>query len=192
MNHHVYLASASPRRKELLEQIGVRYTVIKPYVDESKLNDVDPQAYTQRITIAKALYVNQIVKQQKLENRPIIAADTAIVIGQDILGKPKDKADATLMLKRLSDSTHQVYSSTCVLKNSTPEVITQISDVTFRAMFDEEIEEYWNCGEPADKAGAYGIQGFGAKFIKHLNGSYSGVMGLPLYELMCLLDNRPF
>ena len=191
MNHHVYLASASPRRRELLEQIGIRYSVIEPDVDESRLDDVDPQAYTQRIAIAKAFYVNQIIKQQEHEYRPIIAADTAVVSDQDILGKPKDKADAVAMLRRLSNSTHQVYSSICLLRESSPEVITQISDVTFRTLYEQEIEEYWNSGEPADKAGAYGIQGLGAKFIKHLKGSYSGVMGLPLYELMSLLDNRP-
>ncbi len=191
MNHHVYLASASPRRRELLEQVAIRYSVIEPNVDESKLNDVDPQAYTQRIAVAKAFYVNQIINQQKYEYRPIIAADTAVVCDRDILGKPKNKTDAILMLTRLSNTTHQVYSSICLLRESSPEVVTQISDVTFRSLCEQEIEEYWNSGEPADKAGAYGIQGLGAKFIKHLKGSYSGVMGLPLYELMSLLDNRP-
>lgn len=188
MKHQrIYLASASPRRRELLEQINIDYTVIKPDVDESRLNDVNPQAYTQRIALAKAMYVAQIVEAKQLEPLSIIAADTAVVLGQQILGKPKNKLEAIEMLNNLSDCTHQVYSSICLINNGKPEVITQISDVTFRAITASEIIEYWNCGEPADKAGAYGIQGLGAKFVQHLNGSYSGVMGLPLFELTQLL-----
>jgi len=186
-HQRIYLASASPRRRELLEQINIDYTVIKPDVDESRLNDVNPQAYTQRIALAKAMYVAQIVEAKQLEPLSIIAADTAVVLGQQILGKPKNKLEAIEMLNNLSDCTHQVYSSICLINNGKPEVITQISDVTFRAITASEIIEYWNCGEPADKAGAYGIQGLGAKFVQHLNGSYSGVMGLPLFELTQLL-----
>ena len=189
MKHkRVYLASASPRRRQLLEQIGVSYEVIKPDVDESRLDDVDPQAYTQRIAIAKALFANRVVENDKSELFPIVAADTAVVLEYHILGKPQNESDAFHMLNQLSDRTHQVYSSVCVIGADEPQLITQISDVTFRKICESEIKEYWSSGEPADKAGGYGIQGLGAKFVKYLSGSYSGVMGLPLYELLSLLD----
>ncbi len=191
MNTHVYLASASPRRRELLDQISIAYTVIKPDVDESRLDDVDPQAYTQRIAVAKAFYVNQVVGEQQLTVHPIISADTAVVYDQQILGKPRNTGDAMSMLNLLSGNTHLVYSSICLLAEQNPQVITQVSKVAFKQLSKQEIKEYCDSGEPADKAGAYGIQGLGAKFVKHLNGSYSGVMGLPLYELTCLLENKP-
>lgn len=191
MNTHVYLASASPRRRELLDQISIAYTVIKPDVDESRLDDVDPQAYTQRIAVAKAFYVNQVVSEQQLTVHPIISADTAVVYDHQILGKPRNTGDAMSMLNLLSGNTHLVYSSICLLAEQNPQVITQVSKVTFKQLSKQEIKEYCDSGEPADKAGAYGIQGLGAKFVKHLNGSYSGVMGLPLYELTCLLENKP-
>ncbi len=185
--HHIYLASASPRRRELLEQIGIHYIVINPDVDESRLDDVDPQAYTQRIAIAKAQFVNEVIKTKQFEPLPIIAADTAVVLNTTILGKPHNRRDATKMLNLLSDRTHQVYSSVSLNYRDKLETITQISEVTFKPITKAEIIDYWHSGEPADKAGAYGIQGLGAKFVKHLNGSYSGVMGLPLFELTQLL-----
>ena len=191
-NNHVYLASASPRRRQLLEQIGISYEVIKPDVDESKLDDIDPQAYTQRIAIAKAQFAKRILEDEKLESFPIIAADTAVVFEHQILGKPQNKSNAIYMLNQLSDRTHNVYSSVCVIGTTEPQVITQISEVTFKQISKKEIEGYWSTGEPTDKAGGYGIQGLGAKFVKHLSGSYSGVMGLPLYELLILLDNTNY
>ena len=185
--NRVYLASSSPRRAELLDQIHIDYTIIEPDVDESHLDDCDPQAYSQRVAIAKAEYGQQFVHHNKLESRPLIAADTIVVLDNQLFGKPDDEKHAAHMLSQLSSRTHQVLSSIAVINNDACECITQISDVSFRQLSQQQINEYWKTAEPHDKAGAYAIQGIGAQFINHLSGSYSGVMGLPLFELTQLL-----
>lgn len=191
--HTVYLASASPRRQQLLEQVNVAYTVIKPEVDESQPGDPDPQVYTQGLAISKALDAQTKILQNVADRLPIIAADTAVFVASQILGKPKNFENAREMLSLLSGCTHEVYSSICVIHGDSKEILTQVSLVTFRKITEAEIISYWKSGEPQDKAGAYAIQGQAAQFIANLSGSYSGVMGLPLYELMRLLAkiNQP-
>ena len=190
--HQVYLASSSPRRRELLDQIDISYTVIRPDVDESRQNDTNPQTYTQRIADAKAQYAKQIIDNNNYHSLPIIAADTAVVVAGKILGKPKNFDDAVQMLTLLSDRSHEVCSSICVINGAVKECVTQTSRVSFRKLSQQEIQAYWLSGEPQDKAGAYAVQGRGAAFISHLSGSYSGVMGLPLFELMQLLVKTGF
>ena len=191
MNYpHVYLASASPRRRELLQQVGIQYTVIIPNVDESQQNDPDPKAYTERIAAAKAASARQQIKAEKSPDRPIIAADTAVTIDNAILGKPRNYDDSARMLRLLSNRTHQVYSSICIINGAERHLATQISEVTFRTLSQQEIKDYWQTGEPQDKAGAYAIQGLAAGFISHLSGSYSAVMGLPLYEVLQFLGKK--
>ena len=187
-SYDVYLASASPRRRQLLEQVNIDYTVIVPDVDESVKNDPDAKAYTQRIAAAKADYVRQIIIANQYQDKPIIAADTAVVAANEILGKPEDFDAAASMLRLLSNRSHDVYSSICVIHGAHIESVTQISQVSFREINQQEISDYWQSGEPQDKAGAYAVQGRGAAFISHLSGSYSGVMGLPLFELLQLLS----
>jgi len=184
---NVYLASASPRRQQLLEQVNIAYTVIKPEVDESQPGDQSPGVYTQGLAISKALYARKNLLQNQSDSLPIIAADTAVVVPDQILGKPDNFEHAREMLMLLSDRTHEVYSSICVIHGDFTETATQVSSVTFRKITQAEIICYWKSGEPHDKAGAYAIQGLAAQFISSLSGSYSGVMGLPLYELMRIL-----
>lgn len=178
MDTQLYLASASPRRRELLAQIGVHYQVLSVAVDESLHANEAPELYVVRLALAKALAgVAQGV------SIPVLGADTAVVIGDTILGKPRDQADALQMLARLSGTMHHVYSGLAVV---TPEgeAYTRLSvtQVHMRDISAEEAQAYWQTGEPADKAGGYAIQGMAAKFVERIEGSYSGVMGLPLYE----------
>ncbi len=185
--YHVYLASASPRRQTLLDQVRIAYTVIKPGVDETMLDDPDPKAYTQRLALSKALDADKKILQYKMSSLPIIAADTAVVVDGRTLGKPQNFEHAREMLMLLSDRRHEVYSSIAVIYKNFTETATQVSSVNFRKITEPELISYWNSGEPRDKAGAYAVQGLAAQFISGLSGSYSGVMGLPLYELMQIL-----
>ena len=187
-HHNVYLASASPRRRQLLDQVGIAYTLIKTDVDESLFDEPDPGIYTQQLALLKALDGHDRMFREKPIDLPIIAADTAVVIKGQILGKPDNFEHASEMLMLLSNGTHEVYSSVCVIHGAFRQTATQISTVRFRKITRQETVDYWNTGEPWDKSGAYAIQGQAARFISHLSGSYSGVMGLPLYELIQLLD----
>lgn len=186
--NRVYLASASPRRQQLLEQVDIAFTVIKPEIDESQLGEDDPKTLTQRLAYWKALDARNRVLPNEPDDIPIVAADTAVAISNQILGKPDNGDHAREMLTLLSNRTHEVYSSICVMHADFTESVTQVSSVTFRKLSEAEITSYWRSGEPRDKAGAYAIQGRAARFISHLSGSYSGVMGLPLYELMGIMD----
>ena len=181
---HLYLASASPRRAELLEQIGIRYRQISSDIDETPLSNETAQAYVERLALAKAQAARASLPAA--DRHPVLGADTAVVIDGRILGKPRDRADGLAMLAQLSGNCHQVYSAVGLVGQHT-RVSCSISRVYFRSMSAREIEHYWATGEPADKAGSYAIQGLGALFIERLEGSYSGVMGLPLFETQSLL-----
>jgi septum formation protein len=179
------LASASPRRRELLLQIGVAHVVQAAAVDERQLPGEDPAACAARLAVAKARAVHAAAPARP--DLPVLGADTLVVQDGVTLGKPRDRADALDMLLRLSGRTHRVISAVALL--SAAGVATRLSDseVRFRSLTPAECATYWDTGEPCDKAGAYAIQGLGAVFIAGLNGSYSGVMGLPLFETAQLL-----
>lgn len=181
----VYLASGSPRRRQLLEQIGVPFQVLSVTVDESITDQEEPLAYVSRLAGAKA---DAGVLSAAAEGRPVLAADTVVVIGREILGKPKDRDDAVRMLRLLSGRTHEVLTSIALASGGRTCRRLSRSEVTFRDITAAEAADYWDTGEPGDKAGAYAIQGLGAVFVAQLLGSFSGVMGLPLYETAALLE----
>ena len=183
MTARIYLASSSPRRQALLEQIGVRYHVVEVSVDETWDGLEPPQEYVQRLASQKARAARRIVADNTL---PVLAADTAVVLDGQILGKPKDRRDALGMLERLSGRSHQVLTAV-VLAQEREAVRTSISTVTFAATTPAQRAAYVASGEVDDKAGAYAIQGRAAVFIERVEGSYSGVMGLPLFETAELL-----
>lgn len=184
----LYLASSSPRRQALLAQLGVEFQVIKAPIDETPRRREVPLAYVERMALEKARAGQQMVAEQALATHlPVMGSDTSVVLGNNILGKPRDQAHAAQMLSELSGRTHQVITSVALLQGETQWLETSISNVRFRMLSPNEIDAYWASGEPQDKAGAYGIQGVAASFVEHLSGSYSGVMGLPLYETTVLL-----
>jgi nucleoside triphosphate pyrophosphatase len=182
----IYLASGSPRRRELLQQIGVSFRVIQADLDETALQAEAPAAYVSRLAEAKALAGWQ--GSCGMEQAPVLAADTAVVLDGKILGKPKDGDDAMRMLRELSGRTHEVLTAVALRTAAGCEVKLSRSCVTFRSIDAAETRAYWDSGEPRDKAGAYAIQGYAAIFIADLKGSYSGVMGLPLFETAQLLE----
>jgi len=186
----IYLASASPRRAQLLGQIGVPFEVLRLgdlTVDESVHGREAPLAYVKRLAYAKAAAGVQAMRAQKLAARPVLAADTTVCIGREILGKPEDAADARRMLRLLSGRTHRVLTALAIARGSAIKVAVSESRVTFAKLSRREMEAYIATGEPFDKAGAYGIQGKAGAFISHLAGSYTGVMGLPVHETAKLL-----
>jgi septum formation protein len=182
----IYLASGSPRRRELLQQIGVPFRVVGAAVDEALRPGEAPAAYVERLAAAKA--DAGLAGSRDEADVPVLAADTAVVLGGKVLGKPADRQDAERMLRQLSGRTHEVLTAIALLTVSGLESRISRSEVTFRSLAAEEIQDYWETGEPADKAGAYAIQGRAAVFIADLRGSYSGVMGLPLFETADLLS----
>lgn len=193
----LYLASSSPRRSELLQQIGVPFTLCIAPVDETPFAGELPCDYVQRLALAKA--------QAALASLPegdavVLGADTAVVLGQQILGKPLDRDDALATLRSLSGREHQVLSAVAVVSAQRSDVRVVSTAVTFRALSDAEIEAYWATGEPCDKAGSYGIQGLAGVFVTQLQGSYSAVVGLPLceaaellasFDVACWQDSNP-
>jgi septum formation protein len=181
----VYLASGSPRRRELLQQIGVAFRVIGAAVDETALPAEAPADYVSRLAEAKAQAGWQGLPQTAAA--PVLAADTAVVLDGRILGKPRDRQDAESMLTALSGRTHQVLTAVALRHADSCQVKVSDSLVTFRQLSPPEVSAYWDTEEPRDKAGAYAIQGVAAIFIADLRGSYSGVMGLPLFETAQLL-----
>jgi septum formation protein len=181
----VYLASGSPRRRELLQQIGVAFRVMASAVDETALQGEAPLAYVHRLAAAKADAGWHGSREPG--DAPVLAADTAVVLAGQILGKPRDRDDAEDMLRRLSGRTHEVLTAVALRGAAGLETRVSRSAVTFRPIDSAEVSAYWDTGEPRDKAGAYAIQGRAAIFIADLRGSYSGVMGLPLFETAELL-----
>ena len=191
----IYLASKSPRRRELLRQIGIEFELLMLRNDLSRGPDVTEDVhpgeaaidYVARVANEKAAFAWNMVQQRRLTPRPVLAADTTVTIDGDILGKPANVGEAILMLERLSGRTHQVLTSIAVHHTGMAEQITQISDVRFATLSPASIRAYCASKEPYDKAGGYGIQGLAALFVEHIEGSHSGIMGLPLYETAKLL-----
>jgi septum formation protein len=181
----VYLASASPRRSELLRQIGVPFEVRPAEIVEAQAVGEAPDAFVLRLAAEKADAVWRRVAAE--ERRPVLAADTAVVLDERVLGKPADEVEAEAMLAALSGRTHRVLTAVALRCGATAETSLSSSEVRFRATTRDERAAYCRSGEPLDKAGGYGIQGRAAMFVEHLAGSYSGVVGLPLFETAALL-----
>jgi len=180
----LYLASKSPRRATLLRQIGVEFEVLSVNVDEAMLAAETPVEYARRLATEKARAGWHTLIPGK--QRPVLGADTIVIAADSVLGKPAGREEGVAMLLALSGATHEVISAVA-LAGDQETVCSQCSRVTFRTLTPRECEAYWDSGEPRDKAGAYAIQGLAAMFISRLEGSYSGVMGLPLYETTELL-----
>ena len=184
----IYLASASPRRRELLRQLGVEFEAMPSNILEVRRAGESPADYVLRVARDKARYVAKLVNERGLPALPVLGADTEVVLDGEILGKPQDRGHGLAMLHRLSGRTHEVLSAVCVVTSAGEHTALSTSRVSFAALTDTQIAQYWDTGEPADKAGAYAIQGRAAAFIERLEGSYSGVMGLPLHELAEILE----
>jgi septum formation protein len=183
----IYLASQSPRRRELLEQIGVAYEPLSIDVPEHPHDDEAPEVYVLRLALEKARAGQALLDESAA--RPVLGADTSVVFHGEVLGKPKDAEDALSMLIQLAGERHQVMTAVAMVGVDGEEhTRLSVSTVQFRAIGLEEARAYWGSGEPADKAGGYAIQGRGAVFVERLEGSYSGVMGLPLFETAELLE----
>lgn len=195
LDKKIYLASKSPRRRELLRQVGVEFELLSLRSDPRREVDVsedahpgeDPYEYVARVANEKGAFAWQMLHQRRQPLRPVLSADTTVTIDGLILGKPADPAEATEMLERLSGRTHQVLTSVAVHYTDFAAQVTQVSDVRFARLTPEAIRAYCATPEPYDKAGAYGIQGLAALFIEHIEGSHSGIMGLPLFETGDLL-----
>ena len=179
------LASASPRRSQLLRQIGVDFLVSAQDIDETPRADETPSDYVQRMADEKAAAALGMSGRESSDT--VIASDTSVVCGDRILGKPADEEEAVEMLLSLSNREHQVMTAVTVANNERQEQQLSVSRVHFRPVNEAEARDYWRTGEPQGKAGAYAIQGLGAVFVRAINGSYSAVMGLPLYETAQLL-----
>jgi septum formation protein len=195
LEKHIYLASRSARRRDILKQMGVSFEMLllrqgpgrDADFDEAVLPGEIPDHYASRIARLKAESGWSRLEQRRLLRYPVLAADTTVAIGDDILGKPADREEAVAMLKRLSGTTHYVHSAVAVKYNDRYEEALSTTEVRVRELEDDEIRRYVATGEPFDKAGAYGIQGRASIFIERICGSYSGVVGLPIYETACLL-----
>lgn len=184
-SHDIWLASASPRRRELLEQIGVRYALLQVDVPEVRDPAESPEEYVLRVALAKARAGYALLDDG--DARPVLGADTEVVLDGEVLGKPPGRDEAIAMLQRLAGRDHLVLSAVAVVDGAREQSRLSVSHVRFRPIGDDEALAYWHTGEPADKAGGYAIQGLAAMFIERLEGSYSGVMGLPLFETAELL-----
>ena len=181
----IILASQSPRRKELLERMGIRdFETISPNVDESAFRGLPPEELVRRLSAEKAA----AVAGKAGEDAIVIAADTVVALEGAVLGKPADELDAFKMLSALSGVRHQVYTGVTVCRGGEKQTAHEVTDVTFRELSEEEIEDYIATGEPMDKAGAYGIQGYGALLIQGISGDYYNVMGLPVCRLSGMLS----
>ena len=181
----VYLASSSPRRQELLERMGMTFALVAQGVDEQVHVDEPPEVFVIRLALEKARA--GFANRPAGATAPVLGADTAVVIEDDILGKPTDQADALAMLERLSGQTHRVLTGVALVDETGEATRLSVSSVTFRAISLAERQAYWRSGEPEGKAGGYAIQGLGGVFAEQLEGSYSGVMGLPMFETDDLL-----
>ncbi|WGG51417.1 nucleoside triphosphate pyrophosphatase [Rugamonas sp. DEMB1] len=191
----IYLASKSPRRRELLRQIGIDFELLLLRSDGPRGADVTeevlaaeaPAAYVERVAREKAAFAWNLVQRRHLRPRTVLTADTTVTIDGAILGKPADRAEAVAMLEQLSGRTHQVLTAVAVHHAEFSGQVTQVSNVRFGVLSAAAIAAYCATLEPYDKAGGYGIQGPAAAFIEHIEGSHSGIMGLPLYETAQLL-----
>ena len=193
----IYLASKSPRRRDLLRQIGVNFDVLTfragergedADVDETPLPGEAVERYVERLALAKAQAGMRRVLWRKLLPHPVLAADTTLEVDGEIVGKPRDAAEAHAILERLSGRRHRVLTAIAMSDGERTRSRLSVSEVAFRSLGEHDIRRYIATGEPFDKAGAYGIQGHAAIFIEEIRGSYSGIMGLPLFETAALLD----
>jgi septum formation protein len=195
VNDFVYLASQSPRRRQLLEQLGVRHELLLPDAHEDAegietlLPNEAPSAYVQRVTQLKLDMAVQRLRRRGLPAAPILCSDTTVALGRRIYGKPEDEQDAVRMLGELAGRTHRVLTAVVVGGARKREQVLSVSRVTFAPMSPRQIAAYAATGEPLGKAGAYAVQGRAAAFISHISGSYSGIMGLPVYETAQLLHS---
>jgi septum formation protein len=191
----IYLASKSPRRRELLRQAGIDFEILMLRNDPARGVDVtedvidaeSPEDYVARVALEKGAFAWNMVRTRHLTPRPVLSADTTVTLDGVILGKPAGQAEAVAMLEQLSGRTHQVYTSVAVHYKDFVDQVTQVSQVRFATLTPAAIRAYCASSEPYDKAGGYGIQGTAALFIEHIEGSHSGIMGLPLFETAALL-----
>ncbi len=182
----IYLASKSPRRQELLKQVDIDFECLSVDIDESVLAGEPPQHYVERIAKAKAAAGWN--SEQRVISQPLLAADTSVVLGNQIMGKPVDRQHALEMLSSLAGETHQVLTCVVVTNGDTTEHKTSVTNVSFAKITEQAIQKYIDSRDCFDKAGGYGIQGYAARFIDSISGSYSGVVGLPLFETVQLLE----
>ncbi len=183
----LYLASASPRRRELLASVGLRFTVMPADVDEIRREHESAEQFVLRVAAAKAERVSAQVARARSGRYAVIAADTCVAVEGEVFGKPEDAAAAAVMLRRLSGRSHEVITAVVLDHDDNVRAALSRSVVTFKALSDGEIRRYCNTGESLDKAGAYAIQGLAGGFVERLEGSYTGVVGLPMFELRNLL-----
>ena len=181
--YDLILASKSLRRAQILDQMGVKYKIARHHVNERLDRSEDPKDYVLRMAKEKAMCGLSIIGSKK----PVLGADTVVYMDRKIFGKPTNRQEALSMLSQLSGRKHYVYTSVAIADESTVKQVLTVSEVTFRDLDHNERLDYCNTGEPFGKAGGYAIQGFGAIFIAHLTGSYSGVVGLPIYQTCQLL-----
>jgi septum formation protein len=180
----IILASSSPRRREFLKQLGIPFKIVVPRVDEQPEKGEEPGHFAWRLAVDKALDVASRFPGKSI----VIAADTIVVLGKTILGKPKDAADAQRMLKMLSGREHEVITGVCVMSGKKKKSFVTSTDVVFKKLTKQEIDFYIASGEPMDKAGAYAIQGIGSFLVREIRGSYTNVVGLPVAELLDVLE----
>ncbi len=186
----IYLASASPRRAELLRQIGVAFSVLSAPVDETPWPGESADAYVQRLALDKARA--GWAHPDRQHDWPLLAADTSVVVDGEVLGKPATMSEGLAMLRRLSGRRHQVMTAVALVNAKAERVRLQTSTVGFRPLTEAEMLAYWHSGEGHDKAGGYAVQGLAARYIDYLEGSYSGVVGLPLHVVDALLNDPAF
>jgi septum formation protein len=200
LEKHIYLASRSARRRDLLKQMGVNFEMLllregagrDADFNESELPGETPREYVVRVARLKAEAGWLRLEQRRLMRHPVLAADTTVALGDTILAKPADREDAVAMLKQLSGTVHHVYTAVAIKFYDSLKEALSVTEVRFRELSDDEIRRFVATGEPLDKAGAYGIQGKASIFIESINGSYTGVVGLPIFETARLLGHFGF
>ncbi|MFL6580521.1 MAG: Maf family protein [Burkholderiales bacterium] len=200
LEKHIYLASRSARRRDLLKQMGVNFEMLllregagrDADFDEKQLENESPRDYVVRVARLKAEAGWLRLEQRRLMRHPVLAGDTTVALNNTILAKPKDREDAVAMLKKLSGTEHQVFTGIAVKFHDALQEALSVTEVRMRVLTDDEIRRYVASGDAMDKAGAYGIQGKASMFIESINGSYSGVVGLPMYETSQLLAHFGF
>ena len=200
LEKHIYLASRSARRRDLLKQMGVNFEMLllregagrDADFNESELPGETPREYVVRVARLKAEAGWLRLEQRRLMRHPVLAADTTVALGDTILAKPADREDAVAMLKQLSGTVHHVYTAVAIKFYDSLKEALSVTEVRFRELSDDEIRRFVATGEPLDKAGAYGIQGKASMFIETINGSYTGVVGLPIFETARLLGHFGF
>lgn len=187
MSFDIYLASRSPRRRDLLRAMGIQFKPIDVSVDEQPMPSEPALDQVRRLAAAKAQAGWRVVMTRKLPHKPVLGADTLVVLDQRVFAKPANKEDYYDTLRSLSGRCHHVMTGIAVTHSRRTESTISLSEVCFDTLSEDRIESYWRSGEPRDKAGGYGIQGKAASFVKSISGSYTGIVGLPLYELGQLL-----